>query len=374
MKKILVIEDEASLRQNIAELLTLEDFKVVVAENGLTGVTIAESEIPDLIICDVMMPELDGYGVLEKLRQNSLLSTVPFIFLTAKSSKSDFRQGMELGADDYVTKPFTAKELLGAITSKLEKQVAINKNSQKKLDELRSNIALSLPHEMRTPLNGILGYSELLKQEAEFLSVSEIQEMAQGINQSGQRLFKLIQKFLLYTELEVISRDPQRIQSLQNHLTQFPNLSLTKLIVNKAKYDGRKIDLQLNIPTSCEVKICSTRLLIIIEELLDNAFKFSPADKIVRVMGELENSKFETSIFNLSFIDYGRGMTPKQIKELGAYKQFERKIYEQQGMGLGLIIAKRMIELHNGNFNIYSELNKETIVQVQLPCKVNSES
>ena len=368
MKTILVIEDEVSLRQNIADLLTLEDFKVVVAENGRAGVQIAESEIPDLVICDVMMPELDGYGVLEKIRQNPLLSTIPFIFLTAKASKSDFRQGMELGADDYLTKPFTTKELLGAIASKLEKQIAINKSSQKKLDDLRSDIALSLPHEMRTPLNGILGFSEILKQEAEFLSVSEIQEMAQGINQSGQRLFKLIQKFLLYTELEMIYNDPKRIKSLQNHLTQFPNLSLKKIIIEKAKYEGRKIDLQFNLKTSCEVKICSTRLLIIIEELLDNAFKFSPTDKTVRIISELKKSTFY-----LSFIDYGRGMTVEQIRDLGAYKQFERKIYEQQGMGLGLIIAKRMTELHNGKFKISSQLNKETIVQVQLPCKVNSE-
>lgn len=368
MKKILVIEDEESLRQNIADLLTLEDFKVVVAENGVTGIQIAESEIPDLVICDVMMPKLDGYGVLEKLRQNPLLSTIPFIFLTAKASGLDFRQGMELGADDYLSKPFSSKDLLGAITSKLRKQIAINKNSQKKLDELRNNIALSLPHEMRTPLNGILGFSEILKQEAEFLSVSEIQEMAQGINQSGQRLFKLIQKFLLYTELEMIYNDPKRIKSLQNNLTQFPNLSLTKLIIEKAKYEERKIDLQLNPSVACEVKICSTRLLIIIEELLDNAFKFSPADRTVRVVGELKNSTF-----NLSFIDYGRGMTNDQINELGAYKQFERQIYEQQGMGLGLIIAKRMTELHNGNFKIYSQPNKETIVLVQLPCTVNTE-
>ena len=369
MNKILVIEDEESLRQNIADLLTLEDFKVIVAPNGLAGIQIAEVEIPDLIICDVMMPDLDGYGVLNKLRQNPLLSTIPFIFLTAKASKSDFRQGMELGADDYLTKPFSSKDLLGAISSKLKKQIEINKNSQKKLDELRNNIALSLPHEMRTPLNGILGFSEILKQEAEFLSVSEIQEMAQGINQSGQRLFKLIQKFLLYTDLEMITNDVKRIKSLQNNLTQFPNLSLTKLIIEKAKYEHREIDLQLNLPVSCEVKICSTRLLIIIEELLDNAFKFSPNDKIVRIISDLKNSTF-----NLSFIDYGRGMTNEQIKNLGAYKQFERQIYEQQGMGLGLIIAKRMTELHNGKFKIYSQPNQETIVQVQLPCILRPES
>ena len=166
----------------------------------------------------------------------------------------------------------------------------------------------------------------------------------------------------------MIYNDPKKIKSLQNNLTQFPNLSLNKLILEKAKYEQRKVDLQLNTLVSCEVKICSTRLLIIIEELLDNAFKFSPADRTVRVISELKDS-----IFYLSFIDYGRGMTSEQIRNLGAYKQFERQIYEQQGMGLGLIIAKRMTELHNGKFKIYSEPNKETTVCIQLPCTVHTE-
>ncbi|MCX7592578.1 MAG: EAL domain-containing response regulator, partial [Fischerella sp.] len=122
MTKILVIEDEKSVRENLVELLEAEDFETIGAANGQIGLHLALTEVPDLILCDLMMPELDGYGVLTALRQEPLTATIPFIFLTAKATKSDFRQGMDLGADDYITKPFTRAELLSAIDSRLQKQ------------------------------------------------------------------------------------------------------------------------------------------------------------------------------------------------------------------------------------------------------------
>jgi DNA-binding response OmpR family regulator len=121
MKKILIIEDEPSVRANILDLLSAEEFNAVAADNGATGVQLALSHRPDLIICDVMMPQLDGHGVLQALRQNPVTATIPFIFLTAKVDRSDLREGMSLGADDYVTKPFRPKELLQAINTRLAK-------------------------------------------------------------------------------------------------------------------------------------------------------------------------------------------------------------------------------------------------------------
>lgn len=122
MKKILVIEDEASLREDILEIVECLDFEAVGAENGKIGVEIAQTHLPDLIICDVMMPELDGYGVLNSLKENPATAVTPFIFLSAKADKTDIRQGMNLGADDYLTKPFTILELEEAIAACLEKQ------------------------------------------------------------------------------------------------------------------------------------------------------------------------------------------------------------------------------------------------------------
>ena len=152
MNKILVIEDQQLVRENIIERLNAENFETISAENGIDGILLAREHRPDLIICDVMMPELDGYGVLTLLRQDPLTATIPFIFLTAKADKVDLRQGMELGADDYLTKPFTKTELLGAIAAQLEKKAAVEEYSEKKLESLRRSITNALPQELLNPL------------------------------------------------------------------------------------------------------------------------------------------------------------------------------------------------------------------------------
>jgi len=123
--KILIIEDQAPMRRNLALMLEMEGYAVNVAENGRVGVESAQRDVPDLVICDVMMPELDGYGVVQALRDNGPTATVPFIFLTAKSDKADLRVGMNFGADDYLTKPVIREELMAAIEARLARAEAV---------------------------------------------------------------------------------------------------------------------------------------------------------------------------------------------------------------------------------------------------------
>ena len=133
MKKILIIDDNDAIRENTAEILELANYKVFTAENGKIGIETALKERPDLIICDIMMPVLDGYGVLHLLHKNPEMRNTPLIFLTAKNEKSELRKGMELGADDYITKPFEETELLNAVESRL-----------KKMDHLKQDLAAEL--------------------------------------------------------------------------------------------------------------------------------------------------------------------------------------------------------------------------------------
>jgi CRP-like cAMP-binding protein/CheY-like chemotaxis protein len=133
MKKILLIEDNKDVRENTAEILSLAQYTVITAVNGKDGVELAQKEKPDLIICDIMMPILDGHGALHLLSKNEETSSIPFIFLTAKAERSDFRKGMEMGADDYLTKPFDDIELLKAIESRLKKNDILKKEFTKSL-------------------------------------------------------------------------------------------------------------------------------------------------------------------------------------------------------------------------------------------------
>jgi CRP/FNR family transcriptional regulator, polysaccharide utilization system transcription regulator len=136
MKKILLIEDNMEMRENTAEILGLANYKVFTAENGKEGVKLAQSEKPDLIICDIMMPELDGYGVLHMLSKTPELASIPFIFLTAKAEKSDHRKGMTMGADDYLTKPFDDMELLTAVEVRMKKSEQLKSNFARTMEGL----------------------------------------------------------------------------------------------------------------------------------------------------------------------------------------------------------------------------------------------
>ena len=131
MKKVLFIEDDTVVRENTAELLELSDYKVVTAANGRAGMELAKKELPDIVVCDIMMPEMDGYGVLQTLSKDPSTNEIPFIFLSAKTEHKDIRKGMDLGADDYLTKPFEEEELISAIESRLAK-VAILRTLREK--------------------------------------------------------------------------------------------------------------------------------------------------------------------------------------------------------------------------------------------------
>ncbi|NCO64712.1 MAG: response regulator [Flavobacteriales bacterium] len=132
MKKVLLIEDDVVLRENTAELLELSGYKVETASNGRAGVEVAKKYQPNIIVCDIMMPELDGYGVLDSLSKNDLTKHIPFIFLSAKTERRDVRKGMDLGADDYITKPFNEEELISAIESRMAKAAILNDERQNK--------------------------------------------------------------------------------------------------------------------------------------------------------------------------------------------------------------------------------------------------
>ncbi len=153
MKKILLIEDNKEMRENTCEILELANYQVITASNGKTGVDIALKEVPDLIICDIMMPELDGYGVLYLISKNPTTSGIPFIFLTAKAEKSDMRKGMSMGADDYLTKPFEEMELLNAVEARMRKNELFKREFSKNVDGLNEFLANAKGMEELTKLS-----------------------------------------------------------------------------------------------------------------------------------------------------------------------------------------------------------------------------
>jgi len=361
MPKILVIEDDRDVREMIVAALDLGGFEMLEAEDGLAGVEIAHASVPDLIICDIMMPRLDGYGTLKALRGDPATATIPFIFLTGHSERTLMREGMDLGADDFLTKPFTASELLSAIQSRLQKQDLLRHQAERRLNELRSNLSLSLPHEIRTPLSGIIGFAEVLRDDTGRLKPSEISEMAVIILKSATRLTRLVENFLTYAQLEILSADPERAALMGRETTAQLAAHIEDLAHKKAKDYDRMNDLVLKLESG-EAAISNTNVNRIVEELVDNAFKFSTRGSLVELTSQSSGGHYV-----LTVSDHGTGMEAVEIAELGAYRQFKREKREQQGSGLGLAIAKRIADLHGGSLTVHSEVGKGTSVTVRLP-------
>ncbi len=197
MKKILLIEDSIDVRNNTAEILELSNYKVIQAENGKIGIEKAIEHKPDLIICDIMMPVLDGYGVIHAVHKNEEIKNTPFIFLTAKTERGDFRKGMELGADDYITKPFTGTELLNAVDSRM-----------KKLDLLKHDLS-----------PGLEGLDQLMKNS---LDANALQALTEGRN---------INKY----------KKKQTIYSEGNHPNRLYYILKGKVKAYKTNEDGKEL-------------------------------------------------------------------------------------------------------------------------------------
>jgi two-component system sensor histidine kinase/response regulator len=361
MKKILVIDDEEWLREMIYLALKQKGFEVIEAVNGADGIEKARKELPDLILCDVNMEKVDGYLTLSSLRTEAPTASIPFILMTGLADNAGMRHGMELGADDYLPKPFTTDALYAAVDARLKKAQTVRDEAERKLAHLRDNISLMLPHELRTPLNGILAYGEILAAEAATLPHEEVAEMGQVIYDSGKRLERLIENFLIYAQLEMLGADPQKVNALQAKRTESPARLIEHHASAQAQSAGRAADLVLDL-TDLPVAISEEYLAKIVDELVQNALKFSPKGTPVRVVmtGPPEG-------ILLTITDHGRGFSTEHLTRIGAYMQFDRKMHEQQGLGLGLVISKRLTELHGGTLTVQSQPGEATSVIVRLP-------
>jgi two-component system, sensor histidine kinase and response regulator len=367
-EKILIIEDADALRKDIVETLTYEGFEVRGAVDGVEGVQVAREYLPDLIICDIMMPNLDGYGVLEELQKDGAGTTIPFIFLTALSDKGEVRQGMELGADDYVTKPFTVSELVNTVKRRLQKRTVIREKTEEKLDELRDNIIMALPHELRTPLTGILGFADILATDSPVLAPVKVAELAKYIHTAAQRLYRLTENYVVYAQLEALRNDQPRIQAMRSFMAMAPRMIIENMAYRRAQHYRREGDLEFNLVDDVSIQIIDDNLKKIVEELVDNAFKFSRPGTKVQIEGFHDGA-----IYTLRVTDHGRGMNQAKREEVGAFMQFERKQYEQQGTGFGLAIVQRLAEMHQGTFTLTSAVNQGTQVTITLPAVTKSQ-
>lgn len=359
--KILVIEDDENVRRGIHDLLREEGFDVLSADNGKDGIARAKHFLPDLIISDIMMPLANGYQVLEELQKESVTASIPFIFLTAKTEHEELRQGMSLGADDYLFKPYRADDLITAVNTRLNKTTKVEECRQ----EMNDQILRSLPHELRTPLISVLGFSQLLKENAEGLNYDEIADMGGKINEAGNSILSMVQKYLNICHIDLTMKDRNQLSKVKNEFTRETETTIKTVVQTSASKFGRSADIIFNLVEE-ELKISADYLGIMIEEIISNACKFSKPGTQIKINSEISNNHYI-----LSVTDFGIGFTKEQLPRISFLRQFDRDKNFQSGLGMGLTLVQKIAEMHNCIIKINSEPNDHTTIEVHIPVSIN---
>jgi two-component system, sensor histidine kinase and response regulator len=361
MNRILVIDDDPNVREAVVEVLQSRGYQTLAAAGADAGKSLAVSQAPDLVISDIMMPGKDGYTLLSEFREDSATAAIPFILMTGVDNRDRYRAGMDLGADDYLAKPFTGEQLDKAIKACLKKNSLVVSRADEKVANLLNILENTLPHELRTPLNGILGFSEMLKTCPEKFSEDEIVQAAECINTSAKRLHRLVENLLMSARVRVMQENSGALEGTN----QKSGFEFVPLVDCLAKDYDEQYDREADLETAAEGDItCSDPQVACkaLEEIIDNAFKFSEVG--TRVCVAIRNVDGKTQI---SVEDHGRGMEAEHVARIDVFRQFDRSHFEQQGAGLGLFIAKQVVFEFGGGFEVSSVPGAGTKITVTLP-------
>ncbi len=362
MKRILIIDDEEPMRMTIAMTLEAAGYETLQAVSGAPGLALAREQLPDLTICDVNMPEMDGTAVLRAFRADPDLASRPFIMMTGNPAQTPQRVGMNLGADDYLVKPFKATDLIACIEMRLKRADLHWRVEGKTLQELRTTLHSVLPHEFFTPLAGIIGLSEVMREEARDLTPDQIVNYATDIERSGQRLHRTLRNYLKILDLDQAQADPAAKPRRSDPLKPAETVAVIESTARAvAVKHARTGDLHLKL-SPCASPGDRDTLSVFTEELLENACSFSRQGTPVTVELFAEGNGIV-----LRVTDKGRGMAQEQINRIGAFMQFDRKRYEQQGLGLGLSVVGRLLQRAGGSLNVQSTVGEGTIASLSLP-------
>lgn len=361
---VLVVEDDLNLLEGVRTVLELDGYEVMTAENGQQALELLRHTPvrPNLIVSDIMMPAMTGIELLTAIRQQLEWVTIPFIFLTARSEKPDVQRGKQLGADDYLTKPFDAEDLLIAVDARLKRQRAIDRAQTNVIDEMKRRILIILNHEFRTPLTFVVAYADMLNNAGTYnLSNEEILEFLKGVNTGAVRLRRLIESFIQLVELETGSAQ-------RTYETRCAPIESVESLLRDVKSSVFTAEVQHTCTLAIEGTLPTfiadaSYLKAALTQLLDNAIKFSP-DNLELVMG----ARADHGHIYLWVADKGRGISPEEQERIwDVFYQIDRAVHEDQGAGSGLAIVKGIAELHGGTASVQSELGQGSTFTIRIP-------
>lgn len=320
---------------------------------------------------DLLLLDFDSFRntdfIYKNIRNENGMSKIPVIFISSQPQDMDKLLSYEYYLDDFLLKPVNPVLLKAKIRRYLTRTNIIVEEYEEKIEKLKDSIKLFLPHEFRTSLSNILGYTKIINQmtksknEFNDTDIIEMHEMSSIVIDAANYMQRISENLILFSHLEIIKLE-EKVGS------EFLNCTLNNTIeiINDAIFaltveNQRKDDIELNL-TPFYLNINGYLFYKIIFELIDNSFKFSPIGSKIVITTSIEKNHFWFEIK-----DFGKGMLQKEINNIGAFRQFERNVYEQQGIGLGLTLAKKITEMYDGTFLIRSKKSEGTLIKFSIP-------
>lgn len=354
--KVLIVDDVPKNIQVAANILQEEGYQMAFAQNGKTALSMVQSNKFDLILLDIMMPGMDGFEVCERLREEPATRNIPIIFLTAKTDTESIVRGFEIGAMDYVTKPFNGSELLVRVKTHLD----LNRTKEKlrEANATKDKFFSIIAHDLKNPFNAVLGLTNLLIDQYDSFDDDKKKSLIQDICQSSEQGYKLLENLLDWSRMQT-GKVEWRPDEIDLYTYTFENISFLK-----SNADNKKIKLLSSINKGVTVYADPNMVTMIIRNLLSNAIKFTKENGEVRISSESIGSYEEITV-----TDTGVG-----IKEDNTKKLFRIDIHhstlgtlKEVGTGLGLILCKEFAERNGGKIWVESEFGKGSDFKFTLP-------
>ncbi len=367
---VLVVDDIPRNLQVLSTILDNEGFDITFASNGKQAIEVANSAMPDLILLDVMMPEMSGFEACQILKSMDKTKHIPIIFITGRSDTESIVEGFQAGAVDYVTKPFNTVEMISRIKTHLELKLSKDKilESNKKLDRYRFELEQVIQskdkffsiiaHDLRGPFSGFIGLTSMLIEDYEELNKEEIITISNSMNSSAKQLYELLENLLEWSRSQMgkIEYNPINID--------LSSISVKVLSLIEANAKEKNITLLNTVLENTYVFADSNMLNTILRNLISNAIKFTELNGTITLSAEVNDN-----ICLVSVSDTGIGMTEEAISKIFKIdtKYTTLGTNNERGTGLGLVLCKELIENQGGTINVSSTLGKGTTFTISLP-------
>lgn len=354
--KILIVDDTPENLLVIARTLEPEGYEMRFSQDGAAAINIAKETSFDLIILDVMMPNMDGFEVCRRLKEDPTIEDVPIIFITAKTDTNSIVKGFEVGGVDYLTKPFHIGELRARVGTHLK--LRLRERELRQLNATKDKFIGIIAHELKIPLGGIKGFVNIMNEQFELCSIADIRENISLVKDAVENLSALVENLLNWSNLQ--------IAPILYHPNDFELNSMVYDIINwfKSEIDYKHLTIEVQVNNELQVHGDIGMIESILRNLLSNAIKFNRKDGYVKI----SSTEQEQEIF-IIVEDKGIGIAEEDCQKLfrldAEFKQIGT--YGEVGTGMGLILAKEYVIRHGGRIWLESEVETGTKVFFTLP-------